>query len=75
VILARSNFIDVEESKLSPIPKWRMIYIKSRFLELNWIKGHYNVLPTLRAHETRVSAFDSDGKQYNEFVIQMKCIA
>ncbi|KAF6027507.1 hypothetical protein EB796_014173 [Bugula neritina] len=68
-ILSRTNVsgtspkfeYNVEESKLSPIPKWRMIYIKSRFLELNWVKGHYNVLPTLRAHETRVSAFDSDG--------------
>jgi len=75
VISHRSIFIDVEESKLSPIPKWRMIYIKSRFLELNWVKGHYNVLPTLRAHETRVSAFDSDGKHCNEDGIQMKCIA
>lgn len=50
------------KTNLAPLPKWRLIFMKAAFLKSNWIKGHYNVLPTLRAHKSRVSAIASNGK-------------
>ena len=55
-------FLAHTETDLPPLPRWRMVFITARFLESNWAKGHYNVLPHLKAHRSRVTAFDSNGE-------------
>ena len=61
------------DTGLTPIPRWRMIYIKAKFVQSNWAKGHYDVLPTLRGHDSRVSAFDSNGQYYKMDVLSSNC--
>ena len=58
-------FISVPfDTRLSPICKWKHVYLRMHHLTRNWDKGRFFVSPILRGHKQRVSAIDSNGKVY-----------
>lgn len=58
-------FISVPfDTRLSPICKWKHVYLRMYHLTRNWEKGRFYVSPTLRGHSQRVTAIDSNGKEF-----------
>ncbi|XP_046338928.2 F-box/WD repeat-containing protein 7-like [Haliotis rufescens] len=49
-----------EGSKLSPICKWKHIYVCVCHLHTNWARGRYTVSPIFRGHKEKVTAMDCD---------------
>ncbi|XP_052106696.1 F-box/WD repeat-containing protein 7-like [Mytilus californianus] len=49
------------DTRLSPICKWKHVYLRMYHLTRNWEKGRFFVSPTLRGHSQRVTAIDSNG--------------
>ena len=51
-----------EETRLSPLCRWKHVYIRMRHLNKNWSLGRYTTSPILRGHSDKVTAIDCDGK-------------
>ncbi|XP_052269309.1 F-box/WD repeat-containing protein 7-like isoform X1 [Dreissena polymorpha] len=51
-----------EGSRLSPLCKWKNIYIRVHHLHKNWRKGRYSVSPLLKGHTEKVTAMACNGK-------------
>ncbi|XP_053376299.1 F-box/WD repeat-containing protein 7-like [Mercenaria mercenaria] len=51
-----------EETTLSPICKWKNIFIRVHHLNKNWVKGRYTVSPLLKGHTEKVTAIECNGK-------------
>ena len=51
-----------EETRLSPLCRWKHVYIRMSHLNKNWSLGRYTTSPILRGHSDKVTAFDCDGK-------------
>ncbi|XP_059162299.1 F-box and WD repeat domain-containing 11-B-like [Physella acuta] len=45
-------------TRLSPICKWKHVFIRMEHLNLNWRKGRYTVVAALKSHTDKVTAFD-----------------
>ena len=52
-----------EETRLSPICKWKNIFIRVHHLNKNWEKGRYSVSPLLKGHSEKVTAIACNGKK------------
>ncbi|XP_033736337.1 F-box/WD repeat-containing protein 7-like [Pecten maximus] len=50
-----------EDTRLSPLCKWKDIFIRVQHLSKNWAKGRYTVGPILRGHKQKVSAIACNG--------------
>ncbi|XP_070181266.1 F-box/WD repeat-containing protein 7-like [Littorina saxatilis] len=50
-----------EETRLSPLCRWKNVYIRMRHLSNNWALGRYTVSPMLRGHTDKVTAMDCEG--------------
>ena len=59
-----SNFENTVPGKtrLSPICKWKNIFIRVNHLCGNWSKGRCTITPGLRGHTDKLTAMDSNGK-------------
>ncbi|CAL1536957.1 unnamed protein product, partial [Lymnaea stagnalis] len=45
-------------TRLSPICKWKDVFLRMCHLVKNWSKGRYTVAPILKGHTDKVTAFD-----------------
>lgn len=52
-------------STLSPLCKWKMVFIKAYSLDQNWKQGVYFMLPLLKGHRLPVTTISCDG----EFIV------
>nr|XP_014340536.1 PREDICTED: F-box/WD repeat-containing protein 7-like [Latimeria chalumnae] len=63
--LTSPAFNSVGIADISTLPRachWKDIYIRASYLNQNWEKGRYTVVPPLRGHRKRVNCLDCDGK-------------
>ncbi|XP_006811259.1 uncharacterized protein LOC100375604 [Saccoglossus kowalevskii] len=49
-------------SNLTPVCKWKDVYMRAHHLDNNWITGKYTVIPVLKGHKEQVTALDSNHK-------------
>ncbi|XP_043929670.1 F-box/WD repeat-containing protein 7-like [Protopterus annectens] len=47
---------------LTPVCFWKEVYCRAAYLQQNWAKGRYTVVPLLRGHRKRVNCLDCDGQ-------------
>ncbi|XP_076464176.1 uncharacterized protein LOC143296232 [Babylonia areolata] len=50
-----------EDSRLPPVCKWKMVYLRMCHLNKNWTLGRYTTSPILRGHRDKVTAIASEG--------------
>ncbi|XP_050406729.1 F-box/WD repeat-containing protein 7 isoform X2 [Patella vulgata] len=50
------------KTSLTPICKWKNIFIRVKHLNRNWARGCYTVAPILRGHKEKVTALESNGQ-------------
>lgn len=53
-----------ECTRLSPLCKWKHIFLRVAHLMKNWSKGRYCVAPILRGHTDKVNALDCEGMHF-----------
>lgn len=51
-----------KETRLSPICRWKNVFIRVLHLFKNWDKGRYTLPLTLKGHKDQVKAIDCNSK-------------